>query len=323
MDDVRIKNNSLDLFKLFCCILTISAHVFFPTSSNAGEYFYCQWFVRFIVPFFFISTGFFFAQMKQEKVISYLKRIFILYMISAIAYIPIMIYVVPGGHSILYYMTFGYSHLWYLVALFEGLILVWLTQKIPSNIKYIPALILFLVGIFFGSYYKIFNTPFLIKCDEFFESIGKVRSAPFLAYPVLMVGVYVYENKFLYEIGTRVLFLLLILSFAAGFFEADFLFNHTDFTTLSNDITIFGGTPALFMVMLCLKIKNNFEFKTLRKIRKIADWVYIVQYFSIYPLIIFAGYLDYPGRLFLISAAASLILSLLIEAFLSFLGSKK
>lgn len=67
--------NCVDLLKLLMCILIVGSHCLPLFLSESANYYYGQWFFRFCVPFFFISTGYFFAKMNTQKQKMYIKRI--------------------------------------------------------------------------------------------------------------------------------------------------------------------------------------------------------------------------------------------------------
>ena len=61
------KANYVDVAKMVCCILIIGSHCL-PLFENENlNYYYGQWLMRFCVPFFFLSTGFFFKRMDEKK----------------------------------------------------------------------------------------------------------------------------------------------------------------------------------------------------------------------------------------------------------------
>ena len=135
--------NTIDQIKLVACILIVGSHCLPLFESDIANFYYGQWFFRSCVPFFFISTGYFFAQMGKEKQKAYIKRIICIYVISAVIYLPLS---TRGTYvNTLKNIVFGYSHLWYLSALVIGLILVFWADKLLKNIKYY--LILTYIGV--------------------------------------------------------------------------------------------------------------------------------------------------------------------------------
>ncbi len=112
--------NSVDIIKLFCCILIIASHVGNIFANTTANYFYGQRFFRFCVPFFFMSSGYFFSGMDSGKKRSYIIRILAIYIISSVLY---SVYIAENS-PLWPQLVFGFNHLWYLIALAEGLILL-------------------------------------------------------------------------------------------------------------------------------------------------------------------------------------------------------
>ena len=80
---MRNKTNILDLIKVVACVLIVGSHCL-PLFRNDGlNYYYGQWFFRFCVPLFFVSTGYFFAKMEVARKKAYIKRIVLLYLGAA------------------------------------------------------------------------------------------------------------------------------------------------------------------------------------------------------------------------------------------------
>ena len=127
-------------------ILIIGSHASPLFHSVFLDYCYGQYFFRFCVPLFFLSSGYFFQKMTSDKRIKYIKRILIIYIVSSILYIPIVLYF---DKSLIRAMLFGYRHLWYLIALFEGLVLCYFTNKYKIKHTLVIAIFLLIFGIFF------------------------------------------------------------------------------------------------------------------------------------------------------------------------------
>lgn len=145
---MRNKANILDLIKVVACVLIVGSHCL-PLFKNDGlNYYYGQWFFRFCVPLFFVSTGYFFAKMEVARKKAYIKRIVLLYLGASLLYFPL--YFNGGIVLIMSNLIFGFHHLWYLSALAMGLIIVTIAQKVMKNRKYL--LIIPLAG---GGYYSL------------------------------------------------------------------------------------------------------------------------------------------------------------------------
>lgn len=157
----------LDFIRFVAAILIVGSHALPLFDNELFNRYYGQWFFRWCVPLFFLTTGFFYIQMKNEKKLSYLKRIGILYLFSTILYMPFIIddCIEIGGTIIDKLLIFtrdillGYNHLWYLSALFIALHIFSYVGRFRKALFVLPFLIL--GGIIFDKYYLIMGNDIL------------------------------------------------------------------------------------------------------------------------------------------------------------------
>lgn len=83
-------NNLLDIFKFVASLLIVGSHCLPIFHTEIFNYYYGQWFFRFCVPFFFITTGYFFETMNNNKKINFIKHVLKLYLICTIIYFPLI-----------------------------------------------------------------------------------------------------------------------------------------------------------------------------------------------------------------------------------------
>ena len=184
--------NSVDIIKFFCCILVIASHVGNIIPNPTANYFFGQCFFRFCVPFFFMSSGYFFAGMSSVKKRSYIIRVLAVYIISSILYSAYIAEFSP----IWYQIVFGFHHLWYLVALAEGLMLLWLTERIGRRAGNIFAVIMLAVGVLFCTYWRLSDSEAVKSCAGFINAyMGSARNGIFFAFPMLAAGSELYRHR--------------------------------------------------------------------------------------------------------------------------------
>lgn len=139
MDDKKVYSN-IDLLKFFFSFFIIMIHTsLFADVNTTVDYIFVNIITRIAVPFFFLSSGFFFAKSfeynKQKKVAGTKTnfkrlrkiewRIILLYAVWSFIYLFIALPVNYGGWSIKnivdYFITSvvrcSYYHLWYVYAL--------------------------------------------------------------------------------------------------------------------------------------------------------------------------------------------------------------
>lgn len=157
---------AIDIMKLVCSILVIAVHTNpLRPQFPFGNFILINVFGRIIVPFFFISTSFFFAQQLYKKGDGYFKpyimKLIKMYLIWFIIYIPFGLYRLPEMiqmeitpliwvgvivEGLLFHGS--YFHLWYIAALIVGITLVYFLQKkISFKWIFVISSILFLFGL--------------------------------------------------------------------------------------------------------------------------------------------------------------------------------
>ena len=265
--------NSVDIIKFFCCILIVASHVGDIIPNTTANYFYGQWFFRFCVPFFFMSSGYFFTGMNSVKKRSYILRILAFYIISSVLYSAYIAETSP----LWYQIAFGFHHLWYLIALAEGLILLWLTEFISKRAGNIFAVVMLAVGIIFCTYWKMSESEAVKSCANFIDSyMGGARNGIFFAFPMLAAGRELYRHKEIFNMRLSSAVMFTIAAFVLSFIEAECIRRNLT-PPIYNDVTIFGWTPAFFLLIIGLKVHVKYSPETMRTLRKVNDLVYILH----------------------------------------------
>ncbi len=219
---------SVDVLRIICIFAVICIHTeaSFRQSNNDMAYIFIHYLPRFAVPVFFIIAGFFWARSMERDFSkmyfrAYLKKIVILFSSWTIIY-RLVIYIsriflgqrrsAASVDSILNLPFVGYNHLWFLVSLALGLIILYCFVKTKQE-KYI---FLFSVSLYaialLGKDYSL--TPLgLYRFPEFFNT----RHGPFVSCLFLAIGWNIFKSN------RRVTFLsafsLVILGFFTSFLE--------------------------------------------------------------------------------------------------------
>lgn len=270
------KTNALDLVKAISCCLIVGSHCLPIFDHSEANFYYGQWFFRFCVPLFFLSTGYFWAKMETKKRIKYIKRIIILYIVASIAYLPAYLFS-STIKQIISNILFGYHHLWYLSALSISLIVIYFADTYLKNKKYL--LIVPLVGgVLLGTYYKLFSIQILEKLAKIVALFGGARHAVLFAIPMLLIGCaiaeYHYDTKTSNRRGLYICLYLLLLT--TSFIEAMFLKSGLG-DTVRLDVTIFGWMPAIPLLLYGLNTNISLQKVHSRTLRKTTDIVYVIH----------------------------------------------
>lgn len=297
--NIEKSNVLLDVLKFICAILIVGSHLLPIFHNETLNLYYGQFFFRFCVPLFIISSGFYFERMQTEKKWKYVKRIFLIYIIATILYSPFIIW--NNRTEILNIFAtilFGYCHLWYLIAVALALLISYMLNKILPAEKHkgiygIACIVLLVFGIFFDEYYKLFNNSFLNNIATILKWFGGTRNFIFMTFPILTIGrfIFLYRDK-IFLVRPYVYIILTILSFILAALELTML-NSFNINNLSLDISVFNFMPAIFLFVLTFYWNPKILHKRTTKLRKQADIIYIVH-------ILVSGILDMilPIKLF-------------------------
>lgn len=317
------QNNTLDLLKFVATILIIGSHSLPIFRYDYYNFIYGQWLFRFCVPLFFLSSGYFFEEMNCKHKKIYIGRIVKIYLLSLVVYAPLLLKNSENIVDIFRNCLFGWRHLWYLSALQVSLIIIYLMKL--NNKKYnhliiLTALVLITMGAFFDEYFKLFHLKGLERISKFINVGGGVRHFLFFALPLLLIGKVIQnykdfictkmsKNKLIY---TSFFFAVLSLG------ECIYLRNHVG-DMLTCDITFFNWIPAVFIFILTFKY--HIRIKQGRRLRKLADYMYILHIWVI--VLVQSVYSNHYMSKFMVILIVTLLVSGISLSIFEKLGSRK
>lgn len=300
MEDKKVYSN-IDLLKLVFSFLVIMLHTAaFADINTTVDYFFTGIITRLAVPFFFISSGFFFAksfEYNKQKKIAKTKtnfkrlrknewRIMLLYAVWSIIYLFLTIPVNYGDWSIKnivdYVITSAIKvsnyHLWYIYALiFAYPILYFLMRYFNLKTVSIICAFLYVAGVFFNSYLYLMPS---LKLTVFFESICDsniyyhITNIGFRGIPLIWLGIYVARqrkkpNKLLCLIGAVVCF---------GLFCAEniLLYNFTDGKAAGHYL-IFSAFCVYCIFLCAIQFKKTVNIENGIRLRKLSTIMYCLH----------------------------------------------
>lgn len=184
------RNVTLDYFKIILSILVINIHapfvsIYHPEDTGFWSQFgyisgwvFSHGITKIAVPLFFIINGFFLNLENKTKLIRYIKRLIIMYIVWAFFYLPAYYSYMDTATFIRVFAT-GFYHLWYLPGLIGAIILLYFVNKITKN-KLL--LISIAVSLFIIGYYIQMRDPYTN-----IEMI-KYRNFLFFGFPFVLFG---------------------------------------------------------------------------------------------------------------------------------------
>ena len=279
------KINSINYMKLICAFLVIAIHTHpFEDINKILYYSFSEVLVRIAVPFFFVSSGYFYIKNKCNFS-KYIKRLLIVYISWSIIYFIIQLpsYIasntslinIAKNFIVSFFIYGSYYHMWYMVALIMCVIITSIFYKLNKmNLLYILSIGLYIIGVIGGAYYKIGSQIPILSNLYNFSLYLQVRRYLLMGLPFFMVGYLIYEIKEIPKnINITTIFTIILFIFEIII---------VNILNLQRDIviTFFLYPLVLQIFILCLKFPlQNTSFKI--NTGKLSSFIYFVH-----PLII-------------------------------------
>lgn len=278
-----LKKLNMDKFRILCAIFIIAIHTYpFVTVNQNLEIIFTHIICRVGVPFFLMVTGYFVlpkAINNKQKLVEYTKKILKIYILSILLYLPINIYSGNISNSILeiikdIFINGTFYHLWYFPALILGIwIVYYLIKKLNKKTIVTILLVLYIIGLFGDSYYKLGNSINFVSLfyNVIFNIFDYTRNGLFYT-PIFLYLGYAFNTRKLKIKNSLVLFIIsLILMIIEGLIINHYhIQKHDSMYIMLIPVMIF-----LFSLILNTSASNN------KKLRNLSTIIYIIH-----PLII-------------------------------------
>ncbi len=264
-----MRNLSVDVLKVVMAFFVVFLHMHllkdvYPTIS----YVLVNGLFRLGVPIFLIITGYYFYHIDDvKKLKNWLFRLFILYSIWTVIYIPFW----KEKESSMINILFGYHHLWYLIGAFWGGIVLFYLKKLSVSLLVFLAVFLFGVGytIQFLANSHYFNGEIDTTINKFFT----YRNFLFVCFPFLTIGFlikkYQIEKKFHPNFLLTVLLCFLVIGEA--YFNIEILkLNKKESVDLLLSLVV--ACPVLFIYC-----KNRLEKIDSKILANISTAIYFIH----------------------------------------------
>lgn len=281
------ENKALDVFKFLACVLVVGSHMPQLFVWGTLDLYYRQWLFRFCVPFFFLSSGYFFQ--KTEKKEKILRRIALLFAAGYVLYLPYILKTNPDSgllSRLAWNAVFGYEHLWYISATLEGMLVWYIAERLPlvstlfRKLGLPAAVLLLFIGALTDEYYPLLDIGPVTALSKFLLNFGGPRNVVFFGFPMLMIGgALARQEDKLSRIPTWALTAGLLICWGVSFVECSVLLAKLG-TEITNDITLFNFWPAIFLFLLSFRINVNISEAFAKTLRKMAEHVYILHWLA-------------------------------------------
>ena len=147
-----IRNGGIDAARLVLAVMVVMAHcASLQAISPAAHFYFNNGFARVIVPFFLLTTGYFFDRQMARGIGPWVWRVMRVYLGWTLVFLPfVLFYQEISLYRLAMTLVFGFFHLWYLPALVGGMILLYAARNLSDGILMTLAAVLFCITPFFS-----------------------------------------------------------------------------------------------------------------------------------------------------------------------------
>ena len=282
------KYNMIDLMRFVAAILVICIHTRpFEQISWSIDYILVDIIARIAVPFFFITSGFFYYKKIQKSGTNnnYILRLIKLYLIATVIYLPLTIYKISNSDNsilkeiMIFFRSFVFaggsaSQLWYFTALIFDVFVINIMLKKHIDIKKIFAIsiVFYFLGLIAGAYYGIVQyIPLLNKLVNIYLDIFiTARNGLFVGLAFTSMGMLIYDNN---RLRTKKQCLIRILVFGIGLVLETILIDKYNLAKGHNAlIMLLPLSYYIFTFLIQIDINGRLDYK---KIRKLSTLIFI------------------------------------------------
>ncbi|NVZ26611.1 acyltransferase family protein [Pseudomonas gingeri] len=188
-------NGNLDALKVLLAVFVVVLHCHFMGGNyTAPGYVLCNGLFRVAVPTFFVINGYYLWQTlaRGHSFALWFKRGLLLYLFWMLVYSPTYtsfaaLGSVGGVLAILKQFVIGYFHLWYLVGMLGGGLILYLLRQRPTGLLMVLALGAFTVGLVLQYARVYFELPNAFL-QHFNQNDYTARNFLFMGFPFMALG---------------------------------------------------------------------------------------------------------------------------------------
>jgi len=278
----KLKTINIDILRLLAAIMVVAIHTYpLMSINNDLDYLVTRIAFRIAVPFFFMLTGYFLlpkAFANKINLKKYIIKILKLYILATIIYLPLNIYIgYFQNNNILsiikdLLINGTFYHLWYFPALLTGILIIYFShQKIGKRLTLPIVFILYFLGLFGDSYFKITQTiPLLRKFyNLIFYIFDYTRNGIFYAPIFIYFGFLLHAKK--QPISFKKNLVLIFINYLFLLIEGMILYYLKIPKHTSMYIFLLPVSFYIFNLIVNTKLTEN------KNIRKLSNYLYILH----------------------------------------------
>ncbi len=218
---MKIRNNSIDIFRLVSAILVVSIHTVPLVEVNHNISYIITYIIpRIAVPFFFCVSGYYYVKKLKNSddvkniLINTLKKLLVVYIIWSIIYFAKDFIIILKNNDSIYnfiikciknFFIYGsYIQLWYFPALMYSLIIITIfIKRNHVKILFIISIILYIIGCLGCSWYVIGNYIPLINKLINGQQFIVIRRIFLTGLPFTVLGYFINSTEQKFNIKNR------------------------------------------------------------------------------------------------------------------------
>lgn len=235
---------SVDVLKVFLAAMVVAIHNSSSSFGSSAEFFIFGAINRIAVPMFFFITGYFISASRDAGIFRQINKVLCLYIAWSFLYLILFKQVFFLNHDV-HFIEFikdiflGFSHLWYLQAIFLSLCCFVFLRRCSRKIQAVFAVLMLLVGLFV-QYLFIFKFPYLVDGVYFY------RNFAFFGLPFLLLGHLV--AGFSLKLSNKLLWPYFVASLALFFVESSLVYRFSPSISVDLYLSLFLLCPLLFLL---------------------------------------------------------------------------
>lgn len=169
---------ALDLTRVAMAVLVVALHgQFLKDLDWTAKFVLSDVLSRLAVPWFFVVSGRYFRAETKDALIGWGRRLLVLFAIWMVVYLPFYVYSL-SVRKVLSYALAGYRHLWFLIAMVEAGLILFVVRRWKASRKIVLASGLFLTGMGIQHYQIVYAM----------DNFNAYRNCFFVGLPFMLIG---------------------------------------------------------------------------------------------------------------------------------------
>lgn len=285
------RNIALDILKLSMAFMVVGLHSSFLSDiTTLGGYLISQGLFRIAVPVFLLINGFYFYYVvSKSSQLTWLKRVFILYVVWMTFYSYSWFYIpdfsLVGVGAFVMHLVIGHHHLWYVSGMIGAALLLITVHRFSSAFLVTSILLCFFVGVsiqYLGNY-NYFEGSYW---GDFMRLDWAHRNMLFFSYPFFCIGYLINKHSIHKKITFKSVGFLTCFGLFFLLGESYFNLNQENIDlSFDNLVSLLILCPFVFMLFMKLHVLGDSK-----NISLYSSAIYFIHPFILSILLHFTGF---------------------------------